>query len=259
MLTCAKLLISAEILYILVQMLVKASVALFFIPIVSETWQKRVIQGVVILFELYSFVCIFTSLSQFGTPTSKHLLLDKENPSLAAAFGPLAWLLGALDISVDWLLTLLPLLVVAQAMMPMRTKISVGVLILLGTVGSVAGSVRLRYLPHVIQHNEMKLIEAVEPLGIAAVVESALGMIAISLATLRPLFERLLDRSCSGRSRTGRTTERRTKRASGFMDAARQLSSDLTDREVKDSSRNGSDEDTRGIVKMQALTVIHEV
>lgn len=94
----------------------------------------------------------------------------------------------------DWIFALLPIFVLRTANMPRRAKLSVSFILALGALGSVASIVRLAYINGLNSSSSDFFVEAVN-IAIASNIEPGLGIIAGSLATLRPLLRTIMDRA----------------------------------------------------------------
>lgn len=197
-LTSHQMLEANEACYILNQLLIKASLAVYFLRIiVVYTWQRRVIQVAIAIYEVFNIAIFMLFIFQFGVPTLENLLLG---PAATHSIGGetiavLAYLCTGLNIAVDWIFTLLPISIVVQAHIPLRAKLTVCFILLLGAAGSIATCVRIKYLPAILAQDRARIFYVIQPFAWVAFAESSAGMIAISLATLRPLFRGLLGRA----------------------------------------------------------------
>lgn len=86
----------------------------------------------------------------------------------------------------DWLFSLLPVTVIWSAAIPRSTKISAGCLLGLGSLASIASLIRLAYIPGI--EASPTFLEHAVNIASWSIVEPGLGIVAASLATLRPLF-----------------------------------------------------------------------
>ncbi|KAK8192660.1 hypothetical protein M8818_007832 [Zalaria obscura] len=98
---------------------------------------------------------------------------------------------SSLNSTADWVFGTIPILIVRDLQMNLKTKAIVATLLGFAAVGSTATIVRM---PYVWQLGDAKgefLYETVE-LAIWSTVELGVGLIAASAATLRPLWQRFL-------------------------------------------------------------------
>jgi len=104
--------------------------------------------------------------------------------------------------------------------MSRQARISVIAILCLGVVGSVCSIVRIFYVDVLQATFGVKLLKQAPSFAILSATELGIGIISISLATLRPLFQRYFGLSQSGYSSgrghgmpsaTGATADRRSK------------------------------------------------
>jgi hypothetical protein len=103
---------------------------------------------------------------------------------------------GALNALTDWVFPLLAIqFLVRCTKMSLAAKLSCCGILLLAVVGSIASIVRTVYIPMLGPGGNI-YARSMKPL-IWTMIEGALGIIAASLATLRPLFQR-----CAGKTKS---------------------------------------------------------
>lgn len=204
-----QLIITGECLYLVEQIFLKASMGVYFLRIIREKWQTRTILISLAIYEVYTIAFLFCAIFSFGLPTAHHILEQSKAPHAipVTVFRPINYIYAAFNIIIDFIFTFIPMFVVAKAMIPLRAKVSVCVLILLGAVGSMVSVARIYFLPAI---TEKFSFSGIEMLGTISLAESSAGMIAISLATLRPLFKSCIDRVSSSKGSKYATTENKT-------------------------------------------------
>ncbi|GAM91420.1 hypothetical protein ANO11243_094700 [Dothideomycetidae sp. 11243] len=232
MLLIALLIVAGECMYLAEQIFLKASLGIYFMRIVSKKWEKRTIAGLLTVYEMYTFAFLFYGIFQYGAPTAKDILLQWKAPHALpeATSAPLNYLYAALNILVDFVFTIIPIVVVAKAMMPRRAKISVSILILLGSVGSVVSVARIYYLPVIFK---TFTFSGIEILGVISLAESAAGIIAISLAACRPLFKSFFEKTSSKGSKSN-TAHKST--GAGFTGISRRTDVDIVRGDVDEEA-----------------------
>ncbi|PYH96666.1 P-type ATPase [Aspergillus ellipticus CBS 707.79] len=94
----------------------------------------------------------------------------------------------------DFVLGLLPILLVRKLQMNPRTKVALAATLSLGCVASTAVIVRIPFLPN---YKDEGFLYSTFPIDLWSFIEVGLGITAGSLVTLRPLFRKLLDGSGS--------------------------------------------------------------
>lgn len=167
----------------------KISLAIFFLRIVTVTTYRYVIYTACLTYTIYGVFYFFIAIFQCGDPTS-YLLHEIEGTCISwKVLGPLAYLQASLNAVTDWVYAIMPIFLIWDLQMARSTKWSVCACLMLATLGSVASVVRIGYLSGLADKNNY--FAATTPLAIWSIVESGLGIIAGSLATLKPLFQRM--------------------------------------------------------------------
>ncbi|GME34007.1 cation-transporting atpase 4 protein [Neofusicoccum parvum] len=90
-------------------------------------------------------------------------------------------------ILTDWTLAVLPAFMLHDVQLKRRTKVSVSIILAMGAFASTATIVRLRYL--VLYNDPAEFLYGVAPIAVWSLVEEGVGIVAGSLAPLRPLFK----------------------------------------------------------------------
>ncbi|KAF4548240.1 Hypothetical protein D9617_30g011450 [Elsinoe fawcettii] len=201
--------------YLVDQVFIKIALGYFFLRVVNPGWQKWTIKGAVIVYVLYSSVFTVVVLFSCGLPTPEHFASGKcidWNTQL----GPMNYVGASLNAIVDWILTLVPIYVVFKVNMSRKEKISVSILMMLGLTGSIVSVIRIPYVSGVAPTEDLSFFTKVIPLSLCSIAENGIGIMAISLAALRPLYARIFDVT---RSRFGSSAgqSRNNKRASGYV------------------------------------------
>ncbi|KAI4736781.1 hypothetical protein E4T50_12731 [Aureobasidium sp. EXF-12298] len=197
-------------LYILTTIIFKLSLAIFFLRVVNQRWQRQVIIGSVTLYTLFGTAWLFVAIFQCGSPADygKNEALGKCLP-FRTVLRPLNYTHGVLNAVTDWIFAIIPIFVVRAAQMHRQQKITVCTILGLGVLGSICSLVRLAYVD-VIGVALQDLLISAPNYGIVSIVELGLGITAACLATLRPLFAFWFDKARTGftssRSRTPRST-----------------------------------------------------
>ncbi|KNG49338.1 hypothetical protein DDE82_008422 [Stemphylium lycopersici] len=102
----------------------------------------------------------------------------------------------SVNIFTDWATALMPIALLWNVQMNRNTKISVGGILGLGIFTSVSGLVRLKYT--VALTSRENYLYGLAQILIWGYAEPALGMLVGNIATLRPLFQRMLNLGSSG-------------------------------------------------------------
>ncbi|KAH0363448.1 hypothetical protein KCU65_g7397, partial [Aureobasidium melanogenum] len=197
-------------LYILTTIIFKLSLAIFFLRVINERWQRQVIIASVTLYTLFGTAWLFIAIFQCGNPADygKNEAAGKCLP-FRTVLRPLNYTHGVLNAVTDWIFAIIPIFVVRAAQMGRQQKITVITILGLGVSGSICSIVRLAYVD-VIGVKLQDLLVSAPDYAITSIVELGLGITAACLATLRPLFAFWFDKArtnfSSSRSRTPRST-----------------------------------------------------
>ncbi|KAK9423059.1 putative Integral membrane protein [Seiridium unicorne] len=194
-----------EIAYILTSVFLKFTVGIFLLRICSRQWQTTVIWGVLAIVLIFNIVYMFiaiaqcqpidyfwnrvTSVSIKGTCVSKEL---GSGSTYAAT---------AVNAFADLTLGLLPIALVWNVELNRRAKISVAGILALGILrpkltradyrASAATLVRIPYVWQLT--HSIDFLYVFTDFTIWSTVENGVGIIASSIATLRPLFRKAVD------------------------------------------------------------------
>lgn len=104
---------------------------------------------------------------------------------------------GVMNALTDWVFVSLPILVVRKANMNGRDKWSVVFVLVVGVLGSVASVVRLGYINdlHSGDKDATTFFSDASGIAILSTIEPGMGITAACMATLKPLFKTVLDRT----------------------------------------------------------------
>ncbi|KAK7989527.1 hypothetical protein PG990_006393 [Apiospora arundinis] len=192
-----------EWIYVVTSIFVKATVSILLLRICSKPWHRVVIYttlAVVIVWNtVYAALAAFQCLpvqhfwERISDPKSNGQCLSEDiitGTTYAAA---------AINAVADWILGLLPIALVWDLELNRRTKASVAGILALGIIASAATIVRIPYVWQLTHDNDFLYVFV--DFTIWSTVELAMGLAASSIATLRPLFKKVLGGSSSGGSR----------------------------------------------------------
>ncbi|THV97073.1 hypothetical protein D6C77_04301 [Aureobasidium pullulans] len=175
-------------LYIVTTVVLKLALAIFFLRIIPEnfSWQRKTIYISTGIYTTYGLIFTFIVIFQCGNPTSFFLQEARKACVSDTILQPLYYTAGGMNALTDWLFSLLPVTVIWSAAIPRSTKISAGCLLGLGSLASIASLIRLAYIPGI--EASPTFLEHAVNIASWSIVEPGLGIVAASLATLRPLF-----------------------------------------------------------------------
>ncbi|KAK7186877.1 integral membrane protein [Paraphaeosphaeria sporulosa] len=120
---------------------------------------------------------------------------------------------AALNIISDVLVIALPIPLVHQLQMPMRQKISVGILMTLGSLCIVASIIRTKFVADIQDNPDITWCQA--RVGVLSAIELNIGILGASLARLKPFVQKYLP----SLSRTIVSTGQKYAGSSGFDDS----------------------------------------
>ena len=131
---------------------------------------------------------------------------------------------GVVTTSTDWIFAVLPVTILWHAKMDRRTKSVCAFLLSLGAFGSLCSIVRFRYINGLSITPDFFWNAA--NISIWSTIELGIGIIAGSLATLRPLFKRLF---YSARHRVAHAASHAKRYSQAFMNRRSFLKHDRSD------------------------------
>ncbi|UPX16577.1 uncharacterized protein EKO05_0006969 [Ascochyta rabiei] len=184
----------SEIFYILTTTLLKISLGLFFLRVLTMRWQKLIFHVILGVSTVYGLFYVFITIFVCGNPAKLADGLVGSRKCLPSTFTLTAgYLYGIVNIIADWTFVLIPIAVLVDSKIDRRSKISVSVVMGLGAIGSVSSILRMVYLKGLIfSHGGGGGLSAnAVKATIWATAEPGTGIIAASIAILRPLFRKI--------------------------------------------------------------------
>lgn len=172
--------------YITTTVVLKLSLAIFFLRVIPHGWQRKVLYIATAIYTAYGTAFTFIIIFQCGNPHDFFINEAQGKCIPDTILQPLYYTAGAMNALTDWIFSILPVTVLWSAAIPRSTKISAGCLLGLGSLASISSLIRLAYIPG-IRASPTFLAHAVN-IACWSIVEPGLGIVAASLATLRPLY-----------------------------------------------------------------------
>ncbi|XPS69423.1 hypothetical protein M3J07_001684 [Ascochyta lentis] len=194
-----------ELLYIIANGTLKFSIGYFYLRVAIQRWHVwtiKILMGGTILFSvvyffLVTFQCIPVSEFWNNHPASEKCISAGPTKGISYA-------IAAVNAAADWVLGTLPFFIVWDLQMKLKTKMLVAGILAFAAIGSTATIVRMFYLHTLTQGPDF--LYANTDVAIWSTVEPGVGIVASSIATLRPLVRHCLWRmgfaSAPGRSHT---------------------------------------------------------
>ena len=180
--------------YICTSIFLKLSLAVFFARILVERWHRWTIYITVAIYTLFSTVMLFLATLQCAGLTNFLFRQLEHKCTPWRTMRVMVYFHGALNALLDWIFAVLPIFVLRNVQMRWQAKYSVFFILSLGALGSVASLVRLPYVDGLNFLHDLSFKRGVN-IAIASIIEPGLGIVAGSLATLRPLLRGLQDRA----------------------------------------------------------------
>ncbi|KAF2815709.1 uncharacterized protein BDZ99DRAFT_432408 [Mytilinidion resinicola] len=180
--------IAAQAIYIVTICFLKISLGIFFNRIVVKPWQKTLILVVVVVSTVQSVANFFFAIFRCGAPVGDYLTKQIAGQCASRRTNLiLLYMHAAVTTITDWIFAGLPVAVVWDAKMDVRTKCSVGFILSLGAFGSICSIVRFFYIDGLTRTDDF--FWNATNTAIWSTIEPGVGIIAGSLATMRPLFK----------------------------------------------------------------------
>ncbi|KAF3039420.1 hypothetical protein E8E12_009173 [Didymella heteroderae] len=184
----------SEVFYILTTTLLKISLGLFFLRVLTKKWQKIIFHTILGVSATYGLFYTFTTIFVCGDPAKLADTLVGSEKCLPAGFIlATGYLYGIINIIADWTFVLIPIVILIDSDIDRRAKISVSIIMGLGAIGSVSSILRMVYLEGLLfsRGGGGGLNPNAVKATIWATAEPGTGIIAASIAVLRPLLRKI--------------------------------------------------------------------
>ncbi|KAL2061868.1 hypothetical protein VTL71DRAFT_7246 [Oculimacula yallundae] len=186
---------ACEPVYVLSNMALKLSIGIMLYRIAVSKIHRGIIWTVMIVHTVYGAFFFFLFVFQcrpsayFWTQYTggKGSCIDPVI-TVDATYG-----YSAISCWADWTMAILPVFLIWNLQMNIRTKISVAMILSMGAIASTATIVRIPYVKGLA--NQADFLYATTDVAIWSTVETGIGIAASSCATLRPLFRNFFLRS----------------------------------------------------------------
>jgi hypothetical protein len=190
--TFAQKLVAFAGIYALTCILLKISLGLFFLRIITERWQRNVIYAGIAINTVYGIV--YFGLCTFGCGDPSKYLLHlslQQCISIRNVVIPASYVFTGLNAALDWIMALLPISTIWNLNMPKATKFWAYLLMLMGATGSIVSLIRFAFVKSL--EPDVMFFKNTGRLAFYSHIEPGLGIAAVCFATLRPLFKKFLD------------------------------------------------------------------
>ncbi|KAF2642450.1 hypothetical protein P280DRAFT_447850 [Massarina eburnea CBS 473.64] len=184
---------------------VKASICVLILRVTPQRRFRWILYSVIATSTLGSFIRVVTYLARCQP------LEAAWNPSKGKCGSPsiltkVTYFFGAVCIITDWICAILPAFVIWSIQLSRKAKIYISVMLAMGVLASIATIIRMRYL--LAYQDPKDYVYGITPIAIWSEIECCIGIVAGSLATMRPLLHYLGIRniSCNDHPTTPRTS-----------------------------------------------------
>ncbi|THY94213.1 hypothetical protein D6C92_04987 [Aureobasidium pullulans] len=192
------LLVISTATYLVTNLLLKLSLALFFLRFVIDRWARRSIWGITIFLLFWTSGVFLFSLFFCGLPDD---ILKKTmkggkciSPRTTIILG-VTW--GVSNVLTDWFFALIPVMILLRSRLPRATKISAVAVMAIAVVGSCTA------IPRVASYTKLGKATSywtgTTDFLIWSIIEPGVGILAANIATLRPLLDKTMQACISGR------------------------------------------------------------
>ncbi|KAI9054756.1 hypothetical protein LZ554_001905 [Drepanopeziza brunnea f. sp. 'monogermtubi'] len=184
-----------EIPFVLSNMALRASIAIMLLRIAVHRIHKIIVWTFLIFAEVYGLIFILLFIFQCNPVQYFWGRLKDNGDGKGECLGGdilaiAGYIFSAIYSSTDWVMAIMPVLLMWNVQMNTRVKISVAMVLSLGVVASVASIVRIPYL-HTLD-DKVEFLHSTVDVALWSVIECGIGIFASALATLRPLFHAAL-------------------------------------------------------------------
>ncbi|KAI1432812.1 hypothetical protein GGR50DRAFT_559917 [Xylaria sp. CBS 124048] len=170
--------------------LARVSTAWFLLRIATRRWQRIALYGIIIATTITTLVYFFFTVFQCSPPSYFWRMMGPGvsgtcDFSRAVYLATLVW--GSLAAAMDWMLGLLPAIILWHVHINWLTKVGITSVLSFTTTAGIALIVRLIY----VSQNGEKVPLGTTAVAITAIVELSLAIVAGCIVTLPPLFKKL--------------------------------------------------------------------
>ncbi|KAJ9638321.1 hypothetical protein H2199_007008 [Coniosporium tulheliwenetii] len=197
-----------EAFYIVTIAVIKISLGIFFMRIVVKRWQKILIWTVLVISTVWGIVSFGFTIFHCGNPRYYLEKIVTQQCASPEAQHAMAYTYAAVTCATDWALAVLPIFLVCDAKLDLRSKISVWFVLSLGFIGSICSVVRFMYLDGLLDIEEF--FWSSTNIAIWSCIEPGVCIIAGSLATLRPLFKKFFHQMRTTSNHSSNSSTKRT-------------------------------------------------
>ncbi|KAF1954760.1 hypothetical protein CC80DRAFT_115359 [Byssothecium circinans] len=183
-----KWVIASEASYIITIFVLKISLAIFFMRIVVEQWHRALVYTTVAICAISSISAFFYAIFRCGPDVAHYASLQLQNACMSRTVDRFfAYQQAAFAFLTDCVFVVLPVIFLWNANMERRSKVLVGLILSLATVGCICSAIRFQYVDGLTDVRDF--FWSATNVSIWSTIEPGTGIIAGSMAALRPLLK----------------------------------------------------------------------
>ncbi|KAF2148154.1 hypothetical protein K461DRAFT_298239 [Myriangium duriaei CBS 260.36] len=172
--------------YAVHQGLLKVALGSFYLRVLQEPWQRRLVIVSTTIFFAYNIGIGLVLLFQCGNPEDVESTNCLPNHPLVV----LIYIQAGFNVAMDWFLTLLPISIFLKIQMSTSARMSIGLLMGLGVMASAFSIARIPFL-FTSDGDGYEGYAILTRLMILSYYENCLAQIGIAAVALRPLFRKM--------------------------------------------------------------------
>ncbi|KAK8074388.1 hypothetical protein PG997_009051 [Apiospora hydei] len=186
---------AGQVSYVVGSTLIKFVAGLLLLRLFAgQRWQRVAIIVIMVLVALVQVFYLFIAIFQCTPIPFYWYRYTPDGPVAGQCLKPIlatvpTYISIFLGVVSDWFLALLPITLVRKIEMERKAKISIVGILAIGSMASLANVVRIPYAKQLLSNPDY--LYNFTDLAIWSIIECALGLMATSLAMLRPLFVRI--------------------------------------------------------------------
>ncbi|KIW04482.1 uncharacterized protein PV09_04241 [Verruconis gallopava] len=179
--------------YVATMLVLKISIAIFYLRVMVKSWQRRVICGTLGLVTIFSIAYFFFAILQCGPTVDPIKFMNRKLGGQCVSDAKIlgaSYAQGAITSVTDIIYAAMPVTLLRRSNMRARDKVTVMFILTLAAFGGIASMIRMNYISRLATATISWFTEA-NMIAIWSTIEPGLGIIAASLATLRPLVRQI--------------------------------------------------------------------
>ncbi|OCK77317.1 hypothetical protein K432DRAFT_249536, partial [Lepidopterella palustris CBS 459.81] len=187
-----------EITFLVLTATIKFSVSALLLRLAIKRLHIWIIYAVCMVVFVFSIAAIFVDTFMCHPTTYFWTRFDEPKPTSgscqsASTVANISYFTIVISFITDVTLAVLPGFIIWESRLSPRDKVSVIAILALASLAGISALIRIPYNKSILNGNDVTYVTA--DLNIWACVEPGLGIIASSVATLRPLFRNFFSRS----------------------------------------------------------------